>query len=86
MKSPLTNAELSKKLKDILALDFHITVEDATTSQIYKALSRIVVDHLKEKRHAFMRKVNSEGKKHGTAHKTRSQAYISAAVFFCHKL
>ena len=63
MKSPLTNAELSKKLKDILTIDFQSNVENATSSEIYKALSKIVVEHLKEKRHAFMRKVNSEGKK-----------------------
>ncbi|MBQ8411521.1 MAG: glycogen/starch/alpha-glucan phosphorylase, partial [Ruminiclostridium sp.] len=63
MKSPFTAAELSKKLKDNLVYDFRINPDEATSTQIYKALSKIVVDHLKEKRHAFMRKVNSEGKK-----------------------
>ena len=63
MISPMTTAELSKKLKDNLVYDFRVNPDEATSAQIYKALSKIVVDHLKEKRHAFMRKVNSEGKK-----------------------
>ncbi len=63
MNSPFTAEELSKKLRDNLEYNFRINPEEATSTQIYKALSNIVVDHLKEKRHKFMTKCNSEGKK-----------------------
>ncbi len=63
MKSPFTAEELSKALKDNLEYDFRISCREATATQIYKALSKIVVNHLKEKRHAFMTKCNSQGKK-----------------------
>ena len=63
MNSPFTAAEISKKLKEILELDFRISPAEATSTQIYKALSSLVVDYLKEKRHKFMTKCNSMGKK-----------------------
>ena len=63
MKSPFTAAEISKKLKETLELDFRVSPAEATSTQIYKALSSLVVDYLKEKRHNFMTKCNSMGKK-----------------------
>ena len=63
MTSPLTKEQISKKLKDTLELDFRISPADATSAQIYKALSKIVVNVLREKRHLFMTKCNSVGKK-----------------------
>ena len=63
MNSPFTAAEISKKLKEILELDFRVSPAEATSTQIYKALSSLVVDYLKEKRHKFMTKCNSMGKK-----------------------
>ncbi len=63
MTSPLTKEQLSKKLKDTLELDFRIGPKEATSTQIYKALSKIVVNVLREKRHLFMTKCNSVGKK-----------------------
>ena len=63
MTSPYTTEQLSKKLKDTLNLDFRIGPSDATSTQIYKALSKIVVEHLREKRLRFMTKCNSVGKK-----------------------
>ena len=63
MTSPYTPEQLSKKLKDTLELDFRIGPAEATSTQIYKALSKIVVEHLREKRHLFMTKCNSVGKK-----------------------
>lgn len=63
MKSPLTKEELLRQLKGILEFDFRISPKEATDKQIYKALSKIVVNHLKEKRHDYMRKCNSAGSK-----------------------
>ena len=50
-------------MKGILEFDFRTSPKEATNKQIYKALSKIVVSHLKEKRHRFMTKCNSQGKK-----------------------
>ncbi len=63
MKSPFTEKELYDRLSEILRLDFNTTPEEATLSQIYNALSKIVVNHLKEKRHMFMTDCDSKGKK-----------------------
>ncbi|MCR4780099.1 MAG: glycogen/starch/alpha-glucan phosphorylase [Ruminiclostridium sp.] len=63
MTSPLTKEQISKKLKDTLEIDFRIGPAEATSTQIYKALSKIVVNALREKRHLFMTKCNSIGKK-----------------------
>ncbi len=63
IKSPFTAEELSKSLKDNLQNDFRVQQKEANTAQIYKALSKIIVNHLKEKRSAFMTKCNSQGKK-----------------------
>ena len=63
MKSPFTKEELKKQLVGILEYDFRISPKEANCTQIYKAMSRIVVDYLKEKRNVFMTKKNSNGKK-----------------------
>lgn len=63
MQSPYTADELARQLKGILEFDFRTSPEEATNTQIYKALSKIVVNYLKEKRHMFMTKNNSQGKK-----------------------
>ena len=63
MISPYTSEEIIKQMKGILEFDFRTSPKEATNKQIYKALSKIVVSHLKEKRHRFMTKCNSQGKK-----------------------
>lgn len=63
MTSPYTSEEIIKQMKGILEFDFRTSPKEATNKQIYKALSKIVVHHLKEKRHRFMTKCNSQGKK-----------------------
>ena len=63
MKSPYTREELKKKLEDILEYDFRTDAKNATITQVYRALSSIVVDYLKEKRHDFMHECNSQGRK-----------------------
>lgn len=63
MTSPFTPEFLSKRLKETLEYEFRVGPTEATSTQIYKALSKIVVECLKEKRHMFMTKCNSVGKK-----------------------
>ncbi|MCL2107887.1 MAG: glycogen/starch/alpha-glucan phosphorylase [Oscillospiraceae bacterium] len=63
MKTPITKAELKKQLYGILEFDLRATPKEATMNQIYKALSIIVVNHLKEKRHKFYTDVSSKGAK-----------------------
>ena len=63
MKSPFTAEELKRQLEGILEFDYRTSIKEASLTQIYRALSSIVVNHLKEKRHEFMRQSNSEGKK-----------------------
>ncbi|MCL2693524.1 MAG: glycogen/starch/alpha-glucan family phosphorylase, partial [Oscillospiraceae bacterium] len=63
MKSPITKNELKKQLYGILEFDLRVSPDGASMSQIYKALSIIVVNHLKEKRHKFLTESNSSGDK-----------------------
>lgn len=63
MKSPYTAKEIREQMEHILEFDFRTSPKEATDKQIYKALSKIVSQHLKEKRHKFMTKCNSQGKK-----------------------
>ena len=63
MNSPFTPEYVSKRLKETLEYEFRTGPADATSTQIYKALSKFVVEHLKEKRHSFMTKCNSVGNK-----------------------
>ena len=63
MTSPFTKEELKRQLNGILEFDFRTDAQNATITQVYRALSSIVVNHLKEKRHDFMRDCNSKGRK-----------------------
>lgn len=63
MKAPITKTELKKQLYGILEFDLRASPKEATMNQIYKALSIIVVNHLKEKRHKFYNEMNSTGAK-----------------------
>ena len=63
MISPYTAEEIARQLKGILEFDFRVKPEEANLTQIYKALSTIVVNYLKEKRHMFMTHCNSKGGK-----------------------
>jgi starch phosphorylase len=63
MKSPITKEELKRLILGTLEFDFRITPDEASVQQIYKALSKTVANHLKEKRRGFVRKNNSEGRK-----------------------
>ena len=63
MKSPYTKEELKKQFEGILEYDFRTDAKNATITQIYRALSGIVVNHLKEKRHDSMLESNSRGRK-----------------------
>ncbi|MDR0197075.1 MAG: glycogen/starch/alpha-glucan family phosphorylase [Oscillospiraceae bacterium] len=63
MKSPMTKEELVRRLNGTLEFDFRINSQEASTKQLYKALSKIVVNHLKEKRRNFTRQCDSIGQK-----------------------
>jgi starch phosphorylase len=63
MKSPLTKAELKKQLYGVLEFDLRISPQEANMNQIYKALSIIIFNHLKGKRHKFLTDKNSAGAK-----------------------
>ena len=63
MRSPINKDELLKQLKTILEYDYRTDAKEATPTQIYKALSSIVVNYMKEKRHNFTRDCNSKGRK-----------------------
>lgn len=63
MTSPFTEKEISQKLSEILEYDFRVSPAEASHTQIYKALAKIVVNYLKEKRHMFMADCNSKGRK-----------------------
>ncbi|MCL2696951.1 MAG: glycogen/starch/alpha-glucan phosphorylase [Oscillospiraceae bacterium] len=63
MKSPLTKAELKKQLYGVLEFDLRISPQEANMNQIYKALSIIVFNYLKGKRHKFLNEKNSAGAK-----------------------
>ncbi len=63
MKSPFTKDELKKQLEGILEYDFRTDAKKATYAQIYRAMSSVVVNYLKEKRHDFMHENNMHGRK-----------------------
>ena len=63
MTSPFTENEITHKLTEVLEYDFRVSPAEATHTQIYKALSKIVVNYLKEKRSMFMTDCNSKGRK-----------------------
>ena len=55
MTSPFTENEITRKLTEVLEYDFRVSPAEATHTQIYKALSKIVVNYLKEKRSTFVK-------------------------------
>lgn len=63
MTSPFTKEELKRQLNGILEFDFRTDAQNATITQVYRALSSVVVNHLKAKRHDFMHDCNSKGRK-----------------------
>ena len=63
MNSPFTKDELRRQLDGILEFDFRTDAQNATITQVYRALSSVVVNYLKEKRHNFMHDCNSKGRK-----------------------
>ncbi|MDR0820959.1 MAG: glycogen/starch/alpha-glucan family phosphorylase [Oscillospiraceae bacterium] len=63
MTAPFNREELARQLKGILEFDFRVSPAEASAVQIYKALSKIIVEHMKKKRHDFMRRKNSLGSK-----------------------
>lgn len=63
MLSPYTSDQIIREMKGILEFDLRTSPKEASNKQIYKALSKIVVNHLKGKRHKFMTKCNSQGRK-----------------------
>ena len=63
MTSPFTENEITHKLTEVLEYDFRVSPAEATHTQIYKVLSKIVVNYLKEKRSMFMTDCNSKGRK-----------------------
>ena len=63
MKSPFTKEELKRQLDGILEYDFRTDAKSATITEVYRALSSIVVNYMKEKRRNFMRECNSKGRK-----------------------
>ncbi|MCI5579192.1 MAG: glycogen/starch/alpha-glucan phosphorylase [Oscillospiraceae bacterium] len=63
MTSPISKEELVKQLKTILEYDYRTDAKDASITQIYRALSTVVVNYMKEKRHNFMHDCNSKGRK-----------------------
>mgnify|MGYP002747774608 CR=1 FL=1 len=63
MNSPFTKDELKRQLDGILEFDFRTDAQNATITQVYRALSSVVVNYLKEKRHNFMHDCNSKGRK-----------------------
>ncbi|MDR2532512.1 MAG: glycogen/starch/alpha-glucan family phosphorylase [Oscillospiraceae bacterium] len=63
MKAPFTKTELKKQLYGVLEFDLRISPKEATLNQVYKALSIIIFNHLKGKRHKFLTDKNSVGAK-----------------------
>ncbi len=63
MNTPIAAEEFYRQLCGILEFDFRISPTEASDTQIYRAMSMIIVNYLKEKRHTFMREKNSMGAK-----------------------
>lgn len=63
MKTPFSSAEIKKLIEDKLNMEYHVKPCEASNKQLYKVIASIIVEHLKEKRHKFITKINSEGKK-----------------------
>ena len=63
MKPPISKEELKRRLLGTLEFEYRITPDEASSTQIYKALSKTIANFLKEKRREFTRKYNSDGHK-----------------------
>jgi starch phosphorylase len=63
MTSPFSVDELIRQMNGVLEFDMRVSPAEATPTQIYKALSSIVVEHLKQKRHSYMNDVKRTGAK-----------------------
>ncbi|MCL2077193.1 MAG: glycogen/starch/alpha-glucan family phosphorylase [Oscillospiraceae bacterium] len=63
MNELITKQELKHQLNGILEFDLRVAPKDANLNQIHKALSKIMVNYLKGKRHKFLNRVNSSGEK-----------------------
>ncbi|MCL2054279.1 MAG: glycogen/starch/alpha-glucan family phosphorylase [Oscillospiraceae bacterium] len=63
MRQTLNKEALEEKLTEKLWVDFSVKSNDASNDQIYKALSSVVVELLRNKRRKFRTKNHSEGNK-----------------------
>mgnify|MGYP004590853165 FL=1 len=63
LEKTITKAELKQELVRILSSDFNVTPDEASDTQLYKALSTVIVSILKQKRQRFISKAHSMGKK-----------------------
>ena len=63
MQELISKDELRQRLEQKIQLDCNCAPSAASEQQIYKALSTIVVELLRQKRRRFMNKVKSEGRK-----------------------
>ncbi|MCR5167744.1 MAG: glycogen/starch/alpha-glucan phosphorylase [Oscillospiraceae bacterium] len=59
----ISKEDFEEKLRTKLQTDFNVTPIEASDNQIYKALSAVVVEILRERRRKFRHKTHSEGKK-----------------------
>ena len=63
MQPVINKADLEEKIRNTLQTEYNVTPIDASDNQIYKALSTVVVELLREKRRKFRNQVHSEGRK-----------------------
>ncbi len=63
MQPVINKADLEEKIRNNLQTEYNVTPIDASDNQIYKALSTVVVELLREKRRKFRNQVHSEGRK-----------------------
>ena len=63
MKAPIQKEELLRRINGVLEFDFRVDTKEASINQVYRALSKVIANYLKEKRSNFMRQNNSSGKK-----------------------
>ncbi|MDD6825097.1 MAG: glycogen/starch/alpha-glucan phosphorylase [Oscillospiraceae bacterium] len=59
----MTRDYIRQELEKALLTDYNVKPSAASDTQVYNALSGIVMNHLKEKRNSFNNKINSDGKK-----------------------
>ena len=59
----MTKEKMTQQLTDTLQNKYNVTLHNASETQIYKALSMIVVDILNSKRNNFINNVHSKRQK-----------------------